>query len=254
MVFQIHRPSLYNMFKSNFMKIISCLVLLLFFSCKKQNDQYSVQNIDGPQVGDIISFQSVSSILVDADGVSLSTIKVKVHPEASTASRNVVFKISGKARFSNGDTLQIVTVNTEGYATVSCRDTVAEPVQFKAMVDSFSIDTIIQFLPALPDDMQLSADDYVLDSTSGQSIVLTATLFRDANRGVVSEGLKVYYRIVPLDTTINFVYPLFQFAQQRVAVITAENPFKAGGRFTAEAKVVSASGDTIVKTIPFRVE
>ncbi len=224
-------------------------ILLLIVSCDKQDDLFSQQNPIGPQIGDIISFQTVSSTTIDADGVSLCTIKVKINPEADAANRAVVFKVTGSAKLTNGDTIQTITANTLGFATASFYNTKAEAVQLKASVLNYSIDTAINFKTALPDDMQLTADNYVLDSATAQPVVITAKLLRNAGRGLVTDGAKVFFKITPLDTTINFIYQPFQYAQNQIAVDTATNPFKVGGRFRIETKTVSAIGDTLIKTI-----
>lgn len=224
-------------------------VLLCMSSCQKQDDLYSQQNPIGPQIGDIISFQTVSSTNVDADGVSLCTVKVKINPEADAANRAVVFKVTGNAKLTNGDTVQTITANTQGFATASFYNAKAETVQLKASVLTYSIDTDINFKTALPDDMQLTADDYVLDSATAQPVVITAKLLRNAGRGLVTDGAKVFFKITPLDTAINFIYQPFQYAQNQIAVDTATNPFKVGGRFRIETKTVSAIGDTLFKSI-----
>lgn len=227
--------------------VVFSFVFLFLASCQKQDDLYSQQNPIGPQIGDIISFQSVTSTAIDADGVSLCTIKVKINPEADAASRAVVFKINGSAKFTNGDTMQTITANTQGFATASFYNTKAEAVLVKASVLTYAIDTVTNFKIALPDDMQLTADNYVLDT--GQAVHITARLFRNSGRGEATDGVKVFYLITPIDTNINFIYQPFQFSQNHFAVDTATNPFRAGGRFKVETKTVSAMGDTLRKSI-----
>ncbi len=229
--------------------LVIASLLLCLTSCEKQDDLYSLQNPIGPQIGDIISFQTVSSTQVDADGVSLCTVKVKISPEADMANRAVVFKVTGNAKFINGDTVQTITANTQGFATVSFYNTKAQTVQVKASVLTYTIDTIINFKAALSDDIQLTADNYILDSSIAQPVVITAKLFRNTGRGVASDGAKVFFKITALDTTINFIYQPFQYSQNQTAVDTATNPFKVGGRFRIEAKTVSAIGDTLFKSI-----
>ncbi len=227
--------------------IITAFTFLLFASCEKQDDLYSQQNPLGPQIGDIISFQTVSSSTVDADGASLCTIKVKINPEADAANRAVVFKVTGTAKFTNGDTMVTIAANTQGFATASFYNTKAEAVQVKASILTYVVDTAINFKMALPDDMQLTASNYVLDSS--QTVHITAKLLRNAGRGVATDGAKVFFKIIPLDTVINFIYQPFQFAQNQIAADTATNPFKAGGRFKIETRTVSAIGDTLLKSI-----
>jgi hypothetical protein len=238
--------------KRNNIILISIIVFLA--SCDKQDYLYSVQNPIGPKIGDIISFQTISSTSIDADGFSLCTIKVKIHPEADATNRTVIFKVSGNGKFTNGDTAQSINVNTEGFATVAISNTKSETVHLKATVSTYTIDTAINFKQALPDDMQLVADNYVLDSSIAQPVHITAKLFRNAGRGLVTDGAKVFFKITPLDTAINFIYPPFQYSQNYIAVDTALNPFKVGGRFDIEAKTVSSAGDTLFRVISVRVK
>jgi hypothetical protein len=227
--------------------IIAAFTFCFFSSCEKQDDLYSTQNPIGPQISDIISFQTVSSSQTDADGVSLCTIKVKIHPEAEAANRTVLFKVTGNAKFTNGDTMQIITANTQGFASASFYNTKAETVQLKASVLTYIIDTAVGFEKALPDDMQLTADDYVLDT--GQTVHLSSTLYRNTGRGIATDGAKVFFTITALDTVLNFIYPPFAFSKNQVAADTAINPFRVGGRFRVDSKTVSAAGDTLRKSI-----
>ena len=233
--------------KTQLTMLVFAAILLFMASCDKQDDLYSQQNPIGPQIGDIISFQTVSSSQTDADGVSLCTVKVKIHPEADAASRAIVFKVTGGAKLTNGDTMQTITANTEGFATASFYNTKAEAVQLKASVLNYSIDTTVNFVKALPDDMQLTADDYVLDT--GQAVHLTSRLYRNAGRGEATDGAKVFFTVTPLDTVINFIYQPFSFSKNQVATDTAINPFRVGGRFRVESKTLSALGDTLRKSI-----
>lgn len=241
------------------MRILSVLavfiaVTVFCFSCDKQDDLYTIQNTAGTPTSSIIAFQNVSSASPDADGVSSCIIKVKIFPEADAAYRTVTFKVNGTAKFSNGDTVLAVSVNTDGFATATLTNTKAELVHVKTIVSTFSIDTAVTFKQALPDDMQLFADSYVLDSATPAPAVLKAKLFRNSNRGLATDGAKVFFNITPLDTTLNFIYPGFQYTQDQLAVDTALNPFKIGGRFLVEAKTVAASGDTLYRRITFVVK
>ncbi len=227
--------------------IIFLALVFLVISCQKQDDLYSLQNPIGPQIGDIISFQTVSSSQTDADGVSLCTVKVKIHPEADAANRAVVFKVTGSARFTNGNSIDTINANTQGFATASFYNNKEEAVQLKASVLTYIIDTTVSFVKALPDDMVLTADDYVLDT--GQAVHLTSRLYRNAGRGEATDGAKVFFTITPLDTAINFIYQPFSFSKNQVAADTAINPFRVGGRFRVDSKTVSALGDTLRKTI-----
>ena len=65
----------------------------------------------------------------------------------------------------------------------------------RATVKSYTIDTMVVFQPALPQDLMVSADLYVVDTT--QSVKITALLSRDPFKGQVSDPVKVFYAVTP---------------------------------------------------------
>lgn len=234
---------------------IGLFTLFYLASCEKQDDLYSLQNPMGPQIGGIIAFKSVSGIQVDADSFSLCTVTVKINPEAVTPNRTITFKVSGGARFTNGDTSQVVTANTEGLATVAFRNPKPETVQLKAAISNFSIDTIVSFMSVLPDDMILTAERYNLDSSTSESAIVNVKLYRNAGRGQVTDGAKVQYSVVALDTTgLNLVLPgSFQYSVSQQVVFSLQNPYKIGGRFNITATTKAADGTNISQTVPIRI-
>lgn len=225
------------------------IIILTFSSCKKQDDLYSVENSLGPQIVDIVAFKSVSATQIDADNFSLCNIKVKINPETDKPNRVVKFRVLGSATFTNGDTIQNVIANTEGYASVSFKNAKVEIVQLKATVSNYSIDTTVNFTPALPDDMQLQSDSYILDAASAQSTIIRVKLFRNANRGVVSDGAKVNFIIKPTNPGLNLIYQGFQFSHAQNVTDTSLNPFKVLGSFDIEGNTMAADGTTLSKSI-----
>ena len=233
--------------KKNFL----ILFAVTLFSCKKQDDQYLVGNPNGPQLNDIIAFTKISSNILEADSASLTTIQVRINPEADTNNRNVTFTTSS-GLFTNNDTTQVVYVNAEGDASVSLLDNKPEMVHIKASVLTYSIDTTVTFTAALPDDILLTSDKYVADTID--SITITTQLFRNAGKGRVSDPVKVFYKVISLDTSVNLVYPAFAFSSTQIANITIINPYKTKGGFNITSQVLSAKGDTLSKNILIKIK
>lgn len=226
--------------------LIPAVLIFISVSCKKQDDQYSIGNSTSSQLKDIITFSKISSDTLQADSVSVTTIEVKINAEADSNNRDVTFTTSG-GLLTNNDTTQKVHVNTEGYASVSLLDIKPEKVHIKASILSYTIDTTVAFTHAFPDDILFTSDKYIADTTD--TITVSAQLFRNAGKGKVSDPIKVLYKVTPIDTTVNLVYPEFSFSQKQVSNIAISNPFKIKGNFDIEAKVQSFSGDTLSKMI-----
>ncbi|MFP5040028.1 hypothetical protein [Parasediminibacterium sp. JCM 36343] len=231
--------------------IVLSFLILSFFSCKKEDDLYRVGSNSGPDLNDIITFTNVSNNQIDADSVSNCILTVKINSQSDDASRNVTFITSG-GTFSNNDTLMTVQVDALGYATVALKNNMPEMVRVKASVKTFIIDTLITFNLAAPDDILISADKYLADTSN--NITISTNLFRNPGRGVISDPVKVYYQITPLDTSINLVYPGFAFSEKHVSSIIVSNPFKVSGRFNIKSKVVGSSSDTLTKTILVKIK
>jgi hypothetical protein len=228
-------------------KYMWVLLLLCAVGCKKEDDMYSTGNREAVPLSEIISFISVSPVQLEADSATACTINVQIHPETASGNRNVKF-ITDNGVFANGDTMQIVTANSEGKASARLVSNIPKKTIVRVKVlDAFVIDTAITFTPALPDDMLLSADTYQGDTST--QFRITSELFRNPQRGKVSDPVKVLFSVVALDTTINLVYPIFAFSADQAATITLLNPFHAGGRFNVTAKTPTAAGDSLTRTI-----
>jgi hypothetical protein len=229
-------------------KIIAICVVVgsVFFSCDKQDDLYTIGSNKGTPLSEIISFYKVAPVSLDADSASLCTITVKLNAEADLSNRNVTF-ISSGGMFTNQDTTRVVQANSEGYATVNLLSETAGTIRVKASVLTYTIDTVVKFVAALPDDILLSADKFTGDTSD--SFEVTTRLFRNPGRGLVTDPVKVFYLVASLDTSLNLVYPEFSYSSGRAAKIEITNPYKISGRFNVSSKVVSAAGDTLARRI-----
>jgi len=234
--------------------IAGCFLFALFLSslgCKKEDDTYSVGNKDGVALSNVLAFTAVTPVQLDADSASISTLTVKVDPEATAASKAVKFHTDG-GKFSNGDTTQTVEANSEGYASAYLLSDTPRNAHIRVSVmDTYTLDTVVTFVPALPDDMLLAPDKYVGDTTA--SFIMTSSLFRNAQRGKVSGHIKVVFLVEPVDTSVNLVYPPFAFTNGSDATVTLSNPYKAAGRFNVTTKALSSHGDSLSRTIQIKI-
>jgi hypothetical protein len=221
--------------------IISCLL-----HCKRQDDLYNLNGTNGLHLGAIISVGSITSMVADADSSTVITISIQVNPGADTNLNTVTFSCSGGV-FTNGDTLQIIKPNSGGIAYASLVDNKEEKVRITAKVLSYSVDTVVNFIAALPDDMLVTSNHYTGDTTT--TFQITNSVVRNAGRGLVTDPVKVLFKVVSLDTLLNLICPDFAFTQNRQTTISISNPYQLKGRFNVESKTLSSQGDTLSKTL-----
>ncbi len=222
--------------------IILAALLSCLFSCKRDDEVYSLGNKKDVGIAGIIKFGTISNLAPEADTATLSLINIQINPEADTINRVVIFTTS-LGTFTNGKTTISVTADAYGHAQAGIRSAVAGDAGISAAIHAATIDTLIHFVPALPDDLLVTADHYSVDTT--QTINITTTLFRNTGRGVPSDPARIWFAITPN----TLVYPAFVNSAAHIGAITVTNPFKVTGNFTLQAKTLSASGDTIRRSI-----
>jgi hypothetical protein len=230
----------------------SMVLVLLIVSCTKEDNEYTLNHDDGFSPSSLIYFKGIDLLNVEADGVSYSTILVQIHPETDAQYRQVSLKTT-VGKFANGRMTDTIAVNASGQAYFTISSNVPKRAMIRAMVRTYSVDTIIDFGPALPDDILIEADNFVIDKT--QSLSVSTSLVRNSFRGTVTDPLKVFYKITPLSAqTDQLRYPPFAMSAQGSASITITNPFKISGDFKVEVKTVSVSKDTLRKQLTFRIQ
>ncbi|MCG2616772.1 hypothetical protein LZZ85_20905 [Terrimonas sp. NA20] len=231
--------------------IFASSLLITGISCEKEDDSYDVGTEHGVPIDDVIKFQAVGPMEPEADSVSPCTITVKIDSRASAANRVVKF-FTSLGTFTNGDTVQTITANSDGVVRANLiSDSPGNAKIRVSVMDRYARDTMVNFRPAMPDDMLVSPDKYEADTAA--SFQLTSRLFRDPQRGKPSDPIKVLFTVVPLDTTINLMYPAFTFSDGQSATIALTNPFKVTGRFNITAKAGAATGDSISRTVMIRI-
>lgn len=222
------------------------------FSCHKEREQdrYSVGAKDGLAVADIITYAYVNNGTIPADGLTTCDVTVKITQQADSQYRYVALK-AGSGTFANGRATDTIFADANGYARTSLYSTLGMPCQLRASVRSYFVDTIIKFIPALPNEMLLVADSQNVDTS--QPIKLTCILSRTS--GNISSGLFVYYNIARADAATGdiLVVPSYSRTHHDTADAVITNPFNAHGQFKVSACTVSDVGDTITRSLTIKV-
>ncbi len=225
---------------------------LLFFGCiKRDDDLYSVGNPIGAQVADIIKITSVSKTGIEADNVTSSVITIKINPETDTLARMISVTTS-LGTFQNGKTADIVTADANGIATVTLISPKPGITSFSAKIKSWSIDTTVTFIPALPDDMLVSVDNSVVDTNA--SITITDVLTRNPFRGSISDPCKVSFIVMPALGSAALVCTPFSLSADKKATATITNPTHVKGSFQVQAATMSSKGDTLKRMANFIIQ
>lgn len=172
--------------------IISWLVLLVLFSCKKQN----------PAIGELIKNYTFSTHQLDADGSSLVNISVKINPAADLTKRGIIFsasrgefiggtdgKLSKKAEIE-GDSLiaraQYKAPSKAGIVKITIKmDLPAETQEYK-VTDSIVI------ADSRPDTIAVKTSAFSVMINFASEITVTGTLLNTQRKGV-STGYQVIF-------------------------------------------------------------
>lgn len=224
---------------------------LLLCSCLKKDDEiYSIGNTQSTPVAEIISITGITKPSLEADNASMTTITIKVHPETDTLARMITITTS-VGSFANGKTSDVIQADAYGNATVSLISSTPGVSTFTAKIKSWTIDTTLSFIPALPDDMLFSADNTVVDTNA--SIVLTDALSRNPFRGSVNDPCKVFFAVTGTGSA-SLIYPAYSMSADKKATVTITNPSHIKGTFVAEAKTLSSKGDTLRKSVTLTIQ
>ena len=221
-------------------------------SCTKEDDEFALNNPDGFTPNDIIYFKTIDSQNVEADGVSQSTVSIQIHPEADISYRQIILTTT-VGKFANGQKTDTIVANAEGIGYFTITSETPNHARITATVRSFTVAATIDFRPALPDDLLIDADHFVINNT--QSVTITSNLMRDAFRGTVSDPIKVFYNVTPITPQSNpLIYQSFGMSTQGVSTITISNPFSLLGDFKVDVTTLSASNVLLTRSLIFRIQ
>lgn len=227
-----------------YLLIISAFLLLN--TCKKDDQVYTLGNPKGPILSDIIKITRISSPTLEADTAGTSVISLHINAESDPANRSIMVTTT-LGNFLNGNKTMTLTADAAGNAQAVIRSSLVGDAQITATVKSISVDTIIHFKTAPPDDLLLTANNYTTD-TSG-SINLTVAISRNPGRGLPSDPQKIWFTIKAGSGATALVCPGFANTTGHAATVAVTNPYKVSGTFIVEAKTVNDNTDTIRKSI-----
>lgn len=231
-------------------QITVILILFLAISCNSEDDEFALNK--GISPASIIYFKQIDNPGTQADGVSLSTFTIQINPEFDSSFHEITLSTS-LGKFANGQKTDTITANAYGIAYFTLSSESTGEARITATVRSYTVSTTVDFEPALPDDILLSADRLVIDNTA--NITVTSQLVRDSFRGKVSDPLKVHYTVTSLAAQTNtLIFPDFSMSSQGVSTITVSNPFVLTGDFKVRAETLSASNQPLVKELIFRIQ
>ncbi|GAB3517610.1 Ig-like domain-containing protein [Emticicia fontis] len=242
--------------KPRFFKTLS-VILLIFISgllaCKNEEDDiYALNTEEGIKLGSIISLINATSGTMEADGVTPHTFTIQINKEAADDAKEIQVSTS-LGVFANGKDSDTVLANSSGLATFSLTSIKPGKAKITAKIKTFSIENIVEFIPALPNDLAATADSYVIKPT--QSITVTTSLTRKPFKGQVSDPVEVFYRIIPASSSPHsLVYPLVSRTEDKKTTITVANPFLLEGDFILEVKTFDPSGKPIIAPVNFKIE
>ncbi|WDF78274.1 hypothetical protein PQ469_30775 [Mucilaginibacter sp. KACC 22773] len=225
---------------------ILCLCLLASACGKKDDDVYTLGSDKSVKISEVISISKVSNATPLADTTDISLIEVSINPASDSANRIVTLS-SSLGTFIGGTSTITLTADAGGKALAKLRSSTPGSATVTAKVKAASINTIINFVAAPPEDLLVTADNYKPDTS--QTVTLTVNLFRNPGHGLPSDPVRIWLSVKPDLGSNSLVYPAFVNSASHQGTFVISNPFIARGAFKAEAKVLGARGDTLRRSI-----
>lgn len=229
----------------NYLLVISLFATsaVVVVGCNHQDDYY-LGGKNAPKIESIFRFEKISTTSLPADSFSLSTIKVFVNNYNTDTTANVKFETS-MGRFTNGTDEITVTANSSGIASASLLS--AKPGIASVNVSSFniSIDTVINFTAAYPNDLILKASKYVADTVD--TITVTCLASRDSGR--VSDHVKISFTITPSSGSRRLETIPFAYTKNQEVQIQVTNPLYLKGDFLIEASATTKTNNSVSRTV-----
>ena len=219
--------------------LLICIAFVLFTACKKTD--YTLNSEDGPQVSEVIWFDSITNTTLVADSSSSIEIHLAIHSEADTAFDAISLE-TDNGFFPNGSQTYSASVNGAREAIVTLYSGINDgPAHIRATINSISIDTTLTFNKAYPSDILLNP---TLVTTTGQDVKIGLDLIR--NTGRVGENIRVLLDYEPLDTTgVLLDLAPFMVVENKSDSISLSNPLGLTGNFQITAKSINQESDTI---------
>ncbi len=226
-------------------RLIFGFLPLLFFACQKDPD--NIGDKGGTTVSGIIAIKSLSALQVEADSATPCQIAVQINPNTDSVSRSVIFTTSN-GTFSNSTMSDTVTPDANGIATASFVSNIPGDAKVTADLQSYIVDTVIEFTPALPDRMLVTSSAYT--GRSSDTITIDCDLFRNITKGKVSDPVEVSFKQSPSSSPgQGLVFAPFAASAAGKASVMIFNPYQITGTFQLIASTPADSGGTLVDTV-----
>jgi hypothetical protein len=207
--------------------IVYSLILISFFSCRRDDEQYAVGNSKGVCPSSLFYFSTVQPSVLEADSISICQFQIQLDPQADSTLRFISLS-TNLGELSNGRMTDTLKINDQGIATGFLLSSKLGVAKLTARVGNLTIDTLIRWLAALPDDILVSSNSYSGDSTS--SFQISAILFRNPGRGLPSDPDKVFFQIHPA-TSLNLQVPEFNFSSNHQVNVIVSNRLPSERKF-----------------------
>lgn len=223
---------------------------MLFTACEKDDDIYSQGSKDATEIDQILSITAISDSTITADGQTTSKISLKITQDAGLSNRTVMLS-TDLGVFSNGEATETVTVDAYGNGQFQISSNKTGKATIMATLKNTKVRTMINFIPALPNDMLISADKYVLNPQESANI--TVALSRDPGKGVVSDPVKVSFSIIGTNADL-LIIPPFARSDSGAANVALSNPFGIKGNFAITASAVNQDNTPFSRTIRIQIQ
>lgn len=165
----------------------------------------------------------------EADNVSQIFVHADIAPGSPAEARTVTFETTlGTFVKSNGPTVTEEADRNHRATVVLKSPSVAGRARITAKISGATAETFLQFVPALPDFILVRLDDTKLKRGQTEETMVTATLSRDPDRGMVTRNTVV-------------TYSAFETASGRPLPLSFRNQTPSDEMGTAKAKVLLGS-------------
>lgn len=231
----------------NPIRVIFCSLILLLAACQRDQVVYTIGAPGGPPVSSIIAVKSLNALQVEADSATTCVIAIQINPNTDSVSRPVVFSTTN-GTFSNRLMTDTVTPDAYGVATASFVSNTTGPAKLSADLQSFIVDTLIDFTPALPDNMLMTSSAYT--GTVTDTFILNCQLSRNIGRGKVSDPVKVLFQQSPTTAAAQgLIFSSFANTANGRASIVVYNPYQVTGTFIVTASTAADNASMLTNSV-----
>ncbi len=226
-------------------KLITCLLIILFTACQRDALTYNINEPGGTPVSSIIAIKSLSASQVAADSATTCEIMVQINPNTDSVSRPVIFKTSNGS-FPNRQMTDTLTPDAFGVVTAFVISNSPGPAEISANLQSYIVDTLIEFVPAFPDNLMMASSKYTGSPTD--TFVVSCQVFRDT--GKVSNPIMIDFRQRPAAAAgQGLIFASFANTSAGMATVTVYNPYQVAGTISVGASTTAKNGSTLTDSV-----